>query len=201
MFGKDKNDKKDGPSLNLGQKASQEDARNMSAPPLKPFSKKGTNAPAKPASKSFRPEIPRRVIGIPGAPNRNERVLSLDDDANRLSVGRNIQLSGDITSCDKLVVEGQVEATLTSAHMIEILPTGSFKGTAEVEVANIGGHFEGTLIARDLLSISKDGRVSGSVRYGRIVIESGGEISGDMASLKQPEEGADEEPGSDAASG
>jgi len=183
MFTKDKD-------KNAGGSAAQNDAENgsnMEAPPLKPFSKKGTHAPSKPAGGSFRPEIPRRVAEIPGGPR--DRRLGLDDDANRLTVGRNICLNGEITACEKLVVEGRVEASLTDAHVIEVAPTGYFKGNADVEEADISGVFEGTLLAKDKLNIRKDGKVIGSVRYGKIVIEAGGEISGDMASLAQAEDG------------
>ena len=163
------------------------DTSDMEAPPLKPFSKKGTNSPGKPSGQVFRPEIPRRVAEIPGVSRRGDHRLSLEDDANRLTVGRNICLNGEITACEKLVVEGRVEAVLAEARMIEVMPTGFYKGTANVQEADISGYFEGSLVATDILTIRKDGRISGSVRYGKIIIESGGEISGDMASLVEAE--------------
>jgi cytoskeletal protein CcmA (bactofilin family) len=171
MFGKDNKD-------NEGAKP-----EDLTAPPLKPFSKKASGVPSKPSTTPFRPDIPRRVVDIPGAQRRSSQVLALDDDANRLTVGRNICLSGEITSCQKLVVEGQVEATLGDAQVIEIAPGGYFRGNADVEEADISGRFEGSLIARQKLTIRKGGRIDGSVRYGRIVIESGGEVSGDMSAL------------------
>jgi cytoskeletal protein CcmA (bactofilin family) len=184
MFGKDK-DTGDG----KGAKPVSEEM----APPLKPFSRKTGGGPSKPTATPLRADIPRRVVDIPGAARRGERMLAMDDDANRLTVGRNICLSGEITACQKLVVEGQVEAALKDAAVIEVAPSGFFRGTAEVDEAEISGRFEGTLIARQKLTIRKGGRIDGSVRYGRIVIESGGEISGDMAALddvKEPVVGA-----------
>ncbi len=181
MFGKDKENESG------DAKATKPISEEM-APPLKPFSRKaGANA-SKPAATPFRPDVPRRVVDIPGAGRRSDRMLALEDDANRLTVGRNICLSGEITACQKLVVEGQVEATLKDALVIEVAPTGYFRGNAEVDEADISGRFEGTLIARQKLTIRKGGRIDGSVRYGRIVIESGGEISGDMAALDDTKE-------------
>ncbi|NQV56245.1 MAG: polymer-forming cytoskeletal protein [Rhodospirillales bacterium] len=177
MFGKDK-----GKNLSGGGNAGA-GAADIPSPPLKPFSKNGSHAPARPTGAPFRPEIPRRMSEIPGAPNRADRMLSLDDDANRLTIGRNINITGEITACEKLVVEGTIEAELNEAHSIVVKPSGHFKGQATVNEADIGGRFDGTLVVRNTLTIRKEGRVSGSVRYGRIVIESGGEISGDMASL------------------
>jgi cytoskeletal protein CcmA (bactofilin family) len=108
-------------------------------------------------------------------------------ESKKLVVGREIRLSGEITACDKLVVEGQVEASLSDARVIEVAPTGYFKGDAQVNEADISGRYEGELIAKDKLIVRSSGRISGSIRYGRIVIESGGEISGDMRALSQDE--------------
>ncbi len=158
----------------------------ISAPPLKPFSRKGSHAPAKPPTpSSFHPEVSRRAApDIPGIPPRRlDRPIATDADSKRLVIGRDIRLSGEITSCDRLVVEGQVEASLPSARIIEVAPTGFFKGSAEVDEADISGRYEGELIARDRLIVRAGGRIRGAIRYGRIVIESGGQISGDMQTL------------------
>ena len=159
---------------------------DISSPPLKPFSRKGSHVPAKPPSPtSFHPDAPRRSIpDIPGVPPRRlDRPLSADADSKRLVIGRDICLNGEITACDKLVVEGRAEVVLTDAGAIEVAPGGFFKGTATVDEADISGRFEGELIARDRLIVRSGGRISGAIRYGRIVIESGGEISGDMQTL------------------
>ena len=181
MFGKDKE------SQSGDVKGTKPISEEM-APPLKPFSRKAGANVSKPTATPFRPDVPRRVVDIPGAGRRSDRLLALEDEANRLTVGRNICLSGEITACQKLVVEGQVEATLKEALVIEVSPTGYFRGNAEVDEADISGRFEGTLVARQKLTIRKGGRIDGSVRYGRIVFESGGEISGDMAALDDTKE-------------
>ncbi len=165
---------------------------NLTSPPLKPFSKKGSHAPTKPpTSTSFQPDSQRRVPEIPGnAMRRMDRPASADSDSRRLVVGREICLSGEITACDKLIVEGRVEVNLSNARAIEVTGSGVFKGSADVEEADISGHFEGDLIARERLIVRAGGHIRGKVRYGRIVIESGGEISGDMQTLEPESHGA-----------
>ncbi len=159
-------------------------AQGIIAPPLKPFSKKGSHVPTKaPAAASARTEPSRRTVDIPGASRRMERGRTGQAESKKLIVGRDICLKGEITSCDKLVVEGQVEASLTDARVIEVAPSGTFKGDAKVEEADISGRFEGDLVVKDTLIVRATGRIGGSIRYGRIVIESGGEISGDMQAL------------------
>lgn len=98
-----------------------------------------------------------------------------------LTVGPNIKLKGvEITDCDTLVVEGTVEATMDS-RLMQITAAGAFKGSAEIDIAEIHGAFDGDLTVRDKLVIYATGRVTGKVRYGKLVIEEGGQLSGEIA--------------------
>jgi cytoskeletal protein CcmA (bactofilin family) len=160
--------------------------KEISTPPLKPFSTHGSHGSSKkstPSSGNAHANVPRQVSEIPGGPGRTDRGRPGQREGNKLTVGRDIRLKGEIAACDRLVVEGRVEASLTDARVIDVTPTGYYKGDAQVDEADISGHFEGQLIARDKLTVRANGRISGSIRYGSIVIESGGEISGDMQTL------------------
>lgn len=97
-----------------------------------------------------------------------------------LTVGNDILLKGEIATCDRLVIEGKVDATLNDVHTVEIAETGSFKGSAQIEDAEISGLFEGDLVVRGRLVIYATGRVRGKISYGEIEIERGGEISGEI---------------------
>ena len=100
-----------------------------------------------------------------------------------LIVGPEVKLKGaEILDCDTLVVEGRVEATMDS-RVIRIAEHGSFAGTVCIDVAEIHGQFDGELVARSQLIIHATGRVSGKIRYGKILIEEGGEISGDIKAI------------------
>jgi cytoskeletal protein CcmA (bactofilin family) len=98
----------------------------------------------------------------------------------QLTVGREISLAGEIASCDTLIVEGSVEANLQNCRDVDIAETGLFKGSAEIDNADVRGIFEGNLIVRKRLLIRSGGQVSGTIRYGQIEIELGGQISGDV---------------------
>jgi cytoskeletal protein CcmA (bactofilin family) len=143
-----------------------------SALPLK--SDTGASPPA-----ALRPaEIarPARDLHTPAARPSN---IS-NPEGKKLTVGREIQLSGNISACDKLVVEGRVEAELKDCRQIEIASTGTFKGSAAIDMAEISGNFEGTLTARDILIVRSTGRITGTVRFGKLEIERGGEVVGDI---------------------
>jgi len=99
---------------------------------------------------------------------------------SKLIVGPNIKLKGvEITDCDTLVVEGLVEATMDS-RVMEIAEQGAFKGSAEIDIAEIHGQFDGNLTVRQKLVIYATGRVTGKIRYGKLVIEEGGQLTGDI---------------------
>jgi cytoskeletal protein CcmA (bactofilin family) len=116
------------------------------------------------------------AAGPSAAPRRN------DSDLRKLIVGREITLSGEINSCDKLVIEGSVEANLQNCNEVELAETGLFKGSATIDEIEVRGRFEGSLTVRKRLLIRATGRVSGTIRYGQIEIECGGQISGDIQS-------------------
>jgi cytoskeletal protein CcmA (bactofilin family) len=99
---------------------------------------------------------------------------------SKLTVGPNIKLKGvEITDCDTLVVEGLVEATMDS-RVMQIAEQGAFKGSAEIDIAEIRGLFDGNLTVRERLVIHSTGKVTGKIRYGKIVIEEGGQLSGEI---------------------
>jgi cytoskeletal protein CcmA (bactofilin family) len=103
--------------------------------------------------------------------------------SSSLIVGPDVKLKGaEILDCDTLVVEGRVEATMDS-RVIRIAADGSFSGKVGIDVAEVFGRFDGELTARSQLIIHATGRVSGKIRYGKILIEEGGELSGDVATL------------------
>ena len=126
---------------------------------------------------------PRRLPDITApAARRTETRPPVETDSKRLHVGREIVLTGEIKACERLVVEGRVEAALSDIRIIEITDTGVLKGKAQVESADIAGRFDGDLVVQNHLSIRATGRVSGSVRYGSIEIERGGTIAGQIES-------------------
>ncbi len=150
-------------------------------PPRAPDQPRPPGEPARP------PEMGPRPAGLTStaAQRRN------DGDLRKLIVGREISLSGEITSCDKLMVEGSVEANLQNCHDVDIAESGLFKGSATIDEIEVRGRFEGNLIVRKRLLIRATGRVSGTIRYGQIEIECGGQISGDIQAQSNEEFMAD----------
>lgn len=127
-------------------------------------SKEPTVEPARPMPN--KPDYAGAVAGIinqtAGHSGGPQPAAPVSED-NRLIVGRNIQLKGEIGACDTLVVEGRVEASMKS-RSIQIAESGVFIGEADVETAEIRGLFEGKLAAHKKLVVRAQGRVKGVVR-------------------------------------
>ena len=123
---------------------------------------------------------------------------SATESGSKLIVGPNIKLKGvEITDCDTLVVEGMVEATMDS-RVIQIAEQGSFKGSAEIDIAEVRGSFDGSLTVRQKLVIFATGKVTGKIRYGKIVIEEGGQLSGEISFGTDKDHKSDKPAGSSA---
>ena len=113
-------------------------------------------------------------------PPQSTAAAAAAESGAKLTVGPNIKLKGvEITDCDTLVVEGTVEATMNS-RVIQIAEQGAFKGSAEIDIAEVRGVFDGNLTVREKLVIFSTGKVTGKIRYGKIVIEEGGQLSGEI---------------------
>jgi cytoskeletal protein CcmA (bactofilin family) len=124
-------------------------------------------------------DVARSSIATPNQPAKDDVAApSSPREPRTMIVGREIVLSGDIRSCNKLVVEGSVEATLHDCRDMEIAESGLFKGNAAIEHAEIRGQFEGELVVSKRLLIRATGHVSGTISYGEIEIERGGKVSG-----------------------
>jgi cytoskeletal protein CcmA (bactofilin family) len=141
-------------------------------PPRVPDQARPVGEAARPIDAAGRPAM---QLGRAAPSQRNSEA-----DVRKLIVGREISLSGEITSCDMLLVEGSVEANLQNCHDVDIAESGLFKGSATIDEIEVRGRFEGNLIVRKRLLIRASGRVSGTIRYGQIEIECGGQISGDI---------------------
>ena len=182
--------------LNFGRRDQLAEAKNIDKSALKPalYDPPGSagRGASTPAAATPRPTaaLPQHAT-VATAPTLSTDVSAppattsqkVEPPGSKLFVGINIKLRGvEISDCDALVIEGHVEATVHSKAM-EIAKPGMLKGTALIDVAEIHGEFLGELTARTRLVIHGTGRVSGTIRYGKLIIAEGGELNGDVQRL------------------
>jgi cytoskeletal protein CcmA (bactofilin family) len=156
------------------------------------------SAPAAPAKPAPRPDPSAVLNRQPAPPVRPDQFRrnggqrqpghgTQPAESKQLTVGRDIEVSGEIRACDRLVVEGKVEADLSDSKVLEVAASGAFKGSAIIDVAEIAGRFEGDLTVRERLYLRSTGQVTGTIRYRGLEIESGGRIGGTLVELSEEE--------------
>ena len=145
------------------------------------------SVPVKPVGSFGPPSMPLRVAEQTTSEKRTQLIevlrlgpaLRCDQvEPRTLIVGGGVSLCGDINFCDRLVVAGDLEASVHECRELEISPKGTFRGNGTVATADIAGQFEGDLVARKRLVVRSTGHVSGSITYGEIEIEAGAEVTG-----------------------
>jgi len=114
------------------------------------------------------------------APRPDARPVNIPSGEAQLYAGPGIKLKGEITGCDTLRIEGDVDGKVVARHLI-LCGSGTFLGTAEIDEAEIEGHFDGTLQVHGRLFVRSTGRASGTLSYGEIEVERGGKVMGDIA--------------------
>ncbi len=155
----------------FGKRDNEPTSLRHGSPNPNPYANGTPAAAAGPASVSAAP-VSANTPATSSTPQR--------EGGSKLTVGPNIKLKGvEITDCDTLVVEGLVEATMDS-RVMQIAENGAFKGSAEIDIAEIHGEFDGNLTVRQKLVIYATGKVTGKIRYGKLVIEEGGQLAGEI---------------------
>lgn len=142
-------------------------------------------------SRPGQPPIAGRVPGAypgayPGAQSFTQQTASTANDpaaGRKLYIGQGITLSGEIESCDHLVVEGTVEAALKGASVLEIAESGAYFGTVDIDEATIAGRFEGDLTVRGRLTVKSSGSITGSITYKELAVEAGAAVDGKITPL------------------
>lgn len=151
----------------LAQRPGATNAVPQAPPPAAP------RMPAPPAAEAAAPPVLTTPVSAPS-----------ENAGSRLSIGPNINLKGvEISNCDVLAIEGNVEATIISKVM-EIAQPGRLNGTATIDFAEVHGEFSGELTVRDRLVVHGTGRVTGTIRYGKLVVAEGGTINGELKQLE-----------------
>jgi cytoskeletal protein CcmA (bactofilin family) len=133
-------------------------------------------------------DLPRpdsRPSASPAKPLIDRPVGSRDHqvDVGTLIVGREVLLTGEINSCDRLVIDGSIEGNLPDCRSLIIGETGAFKGCVSTQNADVRGRYDGDLVVHERLMIRASARVSGTIICAEIEIECGAKVSGDIQAV------------------
>jgi cytoskeletal protein CcmA (bactofilin family) len=97
--------------------------------------------------------------------------------AGAVVIGKGTKITGEITDCARLEIQGTVDGTIVADALI-VREGGVVKGNVRAVHAEIHGRFEGQLAVQDVLDVRGTGHVEGDLSYGRLAVAMGGYISG-----------------------
>jgi cytoskeletal protein CcmA (bactofilin family) len=145
---------------------------------------------AAPPPPTINPPIPAAPTPTPVAQRVPQQALNrVARDAvaekRTLVVGRGISVQGSVTDAERLVVEGQVEASMIHAAELAVTHGGIFRGEVEVEDAEIAGTVDGTLTVKGNLIVRATGVLLGTARCRRLQVEDGGQITGRVEMISE----------------
>ena len=102
------------------------------------------------------------------------------EDYESVQVGEGVSFEGEITSRDTVNIFGDVSGTCR-AQKVYISNTGSFSGTLDVNDLVVAGKLKAEKVeVKDLLMLKSSAVVNGYVSYGRMKIDDGAQIKGDL---------------------
>jgi cytoskeletal protein CcmA (bactofilin family) len=97
-------------------------------------------------------------------------------------IGADLTIKGEIRNGERVEVLGLIDGTVSAKHVI-VRPGGRILGTLMADNADIDGEVHGRLLVRQLLQIGSTGRVNGDVRYGKIAMQSGADLTADVRNV------------------
>ena len=112
-------------------------------------------------------ELTPSLSSMPQAAERQARLPESEADVRTLIIGPGVSVKGEITSGNRLIVEGKIEAKLADCPNVIIKQGGVFNGESTTEDADVHGSFDGKLVARKRLFVRSTGRVSGTITSSR----------------------------------
>lgn len=108
---------------------------------------------------------------------------------NELYIGEGVSIEGKIETSGRIQIHGEIKGDITASE-IRIGPQGVVVGFIKADRLDISGSASNHIEVRETLVVRKTGCVEGDVSYGRIQIDAGASIFGDVRQVTEIEESA-----------
>ena len=96
-------------------------------------------------------------------------------------IGAKVRVNGDIVSSEDLLVEGEVNGTITlTENELVIGTSGRVKANISAKTVRIEGEVNGDVESSERVVICASGNVEGNVSSPRVVLEDGGRFKGSI---------------------
>lgn len=96
-------------------------------------------------------------------------------------IGVTVKVKGDVTSEENLVIEGQVDGTITlDNHELIVGQSGRLNADASAKIIKVDGEVNGDLVGKEKVVVSKTGNVRGNIMAPVVVLEEGAKFKGSI---------------------
>jgi cytoskeletal protein CcmA (bactofilin family) len=100
-------------------------------------------------------------------------------------IGKSLQLKGEITGSEDLLIDGEIEGTIElKENNLTVGPNGNVKADVSARSITVQGHLRGNVRAGEKIEICKTGSLEGDLSTARIVIEDGAVFRGSIDIVK-----------------
>lgn len=106
----------------------------------------------------------------------------MEDKEGTILIGKGTSVKGVIQATGAVHVYGEVDGEITAQEIIVGI-SGKVSGVVKVDVADIQGVVINLLEVKKTLVVRSNGKISGSISYQSLEIESGGLIEGKVEKL------------------
>lgn len=94
-------------------------------------------------------------------------------------IGMTVKIKGDISSDENLIIEGQVDGTITlNSHELTVGQSGRVNANVSAKIIKIDGQVNGDIVGKEKIIISKTGNVRGNIIAPVVILEEGGKFKG-----------------------
>lgn len=96
-------------------------------------------------------------------------------------IGSGIQVNGDITGDENLVIEGKVDGSIKlDANEVSVGQSGRVKADVSARIVRIDGRVDGDITGQEKVVITKSGNVRGNIKAPRVLLEDGAIFKGSI---------------------
>jgi len=99
-----------------------------------------------------------------------------------LIIGEDAVLKGEVNSGQRVEIWGYVEGGVTASEVI-VQEGGKLFGSVNSDTAEIHGTVQGDVRVQQLIRIKSTGHAVGKIKYGRLAMEEGGELSAHVRNI------------------
>lgn len=98
--------------------------------------------------------------------------------ADQCVIGRGIQIRGNLSGGEDLVVEGTIEGHISMKNHLTVSESGTITADISTNSLEVHGRVSGQIEATEMVSLSAAANVVADIRAPRVVIEDGARFKG-----------------------